>query len=873
MFSVDQNLKWEIKEPSTNNSGGLKMVFRRSKPQTKPIIPAENQIGNYGALPELLTPQPSGPHLLKTNLQRQLLAFNDFERSLDAVATYGRTTAMWNPPTHSKGRMKPTPTSTVTSSMISNIVDVDRDLITPLPAQATARSSLNRNEIILPDDPRQNDGFNLNTMERPEFPLPAFAFQNNYQNEMNEIWKVYPAPVNAIATTSKSAIPPLVGPYPTNTPQANVDYVLDIRQNNYDGLTTKPIGPDLLTDAFEPIGDNWLKPPIKHKTNKSNQLKGFQKVIQHNGIISDNPTTIPATATTIDSLNIFNIKKATAMHPPEAPPKLMNTKIRTKYTRPTSATVSSSSILNGGVHHQPNDINAPSTSNLAIMNEVYRLPAPDSKFPQTNFIPWQQNGSATEHQNKDPRGQKNKIVKFSTEDALIDPYATIKPNQIMPVNVVNQVNNMWQPQLVNMAATTTSNSSNLRQNMKDSASGSGINIRNVDQVNATITAANTTAERPNAVPMKSILLNGMNNTKSISLNGMNNTRAVPYGSGALYRDLNNLMENFAAPNATATTAATNYADIDIEALLNEYLPFDRVDAIKDFLVKEWDEKKTLKEDGINGDKKNLPIDIRLNSNNPRNVAPAPLPSFTKLNNGFPGLAANPKLKKTENFGVLPTDPGTIQPEMVPPIHLGNIPQNGNKRRLPRNNGNISEWIDLTLSPERKEIVETVKEQENANYQKLLQIEESSGIIPNFEEFECTICFTVVVEKEGVMLRNCLHLFCRECISQLIAVNEPSDVKCPFIEKDQICNEILQDREIRALLTKEQYEEYLVKSLRTAENTAPDAFHCRVPNCSGWIFHDRVTQFQCPICKTTNCIACNVSSSTLVLYLNSILIAF
>lgn len=176
-------------------------------------------------------------------------------------------------------------------------------------------------------------------------------------------------------------------------------------------------------------------------------------------------------------------------------------------------------------------------------------------------------------------------------------------------------------------------------------------------------------------------------------------------------------------------------------------------------------------------------------------------------------------------------------------------------------------IDLTLIPQLEEanssaIVidnDTPTEPADLNYAKLLELEESTGVIPNFEVFECTICFATVAEREGVVLRNCLHTFCRDCIGQLIVLNEPCDVKCPFIQSDQICNEVLQDREIRGLLSDEQYKEYLVKSLRTAENTAPDAFHCRKPNCTGWTFYDpNVTRFDCPVCKASNCISCKVS---------------
>lgn len=46
-----------------------------------------------------------------------------------------------------------------------------------------------------------------------------------------------------------------------------------------------------------------------------------------------------------------------------------------------------------------------------------------------------------------------------------------------------------------------------------------------------------------------------------------------------------------------------------------------------------------------------------------------------------------------------------------------------------------------------------------NFQQLLQLEEEV-LVPNREVLECRICYQQVAPGEGVLLRECLHNFCR-----------------------------------------------------------------------------------------------------------------
>ncbi len=69
---------------------------------------------------------------------------------------------------------------------------------------------------------------------------------------------------------------------------------------------------------------------------------------------------------------------------------------------------------------------------------------------------------------------------------------------------------------------------------------------------------------------------------------------------------------------------------------------------------------------------------------------------------------------------------------------------------------------------------------------------------------------------------------------------------------------MQEREVRGLVSKENYEKYLLKSVSQAENKIENTFHCQKPNCRGWIiYEDNVNQFKCPVCTIVNCLTCGI----------------
>ena len=59
-----------------------------------------------------------------------------------------------------------------------------------------------------------------------------------------------------------------------------------------------------------------------------------------------------------------------------------------------------------------------------------------------------------------------------------------------------------------------------------------------------------------------------------------------------------------------------------------------------------------------------------------------------------------------------------------------------------------------------------------------------------------------------------------------------------------------------LLSTQDFDKFLNRSLATAESQAANSFHCKTPNCKGWcVYEDNVNTFYCPVCNQPNCLTC------------------
>lgn len=140
--------------------------------------------------------------------------------------------------------------------------------------------------------------------------------------------------------------------------------------------------------------------------------------------------------------------------------------------------------------------------------------------------------------------------------------------------------------------------------------------------------------------------------------------------------------------------------------------------------------------------------------------------------------------------------------------------------------------------------------------KLLELE-NHDYVENHHKFECLICLSVIKPGNGIVLKNCLHEYCKTCLAKHIETSEELEVPCPFVAEDGTrCFGFIQDRELRSLITEEVYIARLAKSVNHAEAAIKNSVHCKHPDCIGWVEVDAlVTKYRCPVCLKENCIKC------------------
>lgn len=141
---------------------------------------------------------------------------------------------------------------------------------------------------------------------------------------------------------------------------------------------------------------------------------------------------------------------------------------------------------------------------------------------------------------------------------------------------------------------------------------------------------------------------------------------------------------------------------------------------------------------------------------------------------------------------------------------------------------------------------------------LLELE-NHDFVENRSAFNCAMCLTDIDPGDGIMLKNCLHEYCKGCLGRHIKASDEVEIQCPFVAEDGTrCEGVLQDRELRSLVDEEVYAAHLMKSLERAEAMIKDSFHCKTPDCPGWAeIGELVTNFFCPVCSKDNCVKCKV----------------
>ncbi|CAB4025024.1 ranBP-type and C3HC4-type zinc finger-containing 1-like [Paramuricea clavata] len=168
----------------------------------------------------------------------------------------------------------------------------------------------------------------------------------------------------------------------------------------------------------------------------------------------------------------------------------------------------------------------------------------------------------------------------------------------------------------------------------------------------------------------------------------------------------------------------------------------------------------------------------------------------------------------------------------------------------------AEFGEQLLLEEEERQKRSAMEERDRNFQQHMSVALRQPLIANQEETECPICFDTIPVGEGVVLRECLHIFCRECLAEHIKASQEPEVQCPYDNGDFQCHDVITNQEIQELLNDEDFQKYLQRSLATAESQEANSFHCQTPNCHGWcIYDDEVNDFDCPVCQQRNCLTC------------------
>lgn len=141
---------------------------------------------------------------------------------------------------------------------------------------------------------------------------------------------------------------------------------------------------------------------------------------------------------------------------------------------------------------------------------------------------------------------------------------------------------------------------------------------------------------------------------------------------------------------------------------------------------------------------------------------------------------------------------------------------------------------------------------------IAELQETYEFVENKNEFRCDICTQIIKPGEGIVLKNCLHQYCKPCLGQYIPTSPDLTVPCPFRDDDGLrCIGFIQDTEFRALVSIDVQLDFLKKSVQQAEAETLNAFHCKTPNCPVWmeIIGTQEGDFACPGCKRISCMVC------------------
>lgn len=94
------------------------------------------------------------------------------------------------------------------------------------------------------------------------------------------------------------------------------------------------------------------------------------------------------------------------------------------------------------------------------------------------------------------------------------------------------------------------------------------------------------------------------------------------------------------------------------------------------------------------------------------------------------------------------------------------------------------------SSKKRQRSNSISESHEDQLNKYIKLDADHDLIPNSNNFVCMICSTEVLENDGVILRDCLHEFCKGCLTSYIEHCDKAEVPCPYADNNFNCSSIL-----------------------------------------------------------------------------------
>ena len=143
--------------------------------------------------------------------------------------------------------------------------------------------------------------------------------------------------------------------------------------------------------------------------------------------------------------------------------------------------------------------------------------------------------------------------------------------------------------------------------------------------------------------------------------------------------------------------------------------------------------------------------------------------------------------------------------------------------------------------------------QRSEYEALLALEDGDNYVPNAEPFTC-VCKLYIDQGMGIKLRECLHIFCKECIRTATNKCNSIEVMCPYVDPDEgsPCEFTILHRDLLPCVSPEEFNRFISESIQLSTPLIDNAVKCITENCSGFgIVEQYETNFICVVCNVEN----------------------